>query len=203
MTDETILSTARTEDDIFQAFLAAHKEDGFRWREYWRDYYMDQLTFYYRQKWWVLPCGRFNKRPLSGWKWSSRKLKLQEMIWYAAAGYNLAACAGPSDLVILDYDAPDVVEFNPHTLSMATPKGGQFWCRGPYDEKLGDQLKKVGFDTPRHGIMYGLVPLSKTCTRDKGMNGCDCKEHDFRIREWVDLEEPIAPFSEVARRLLG
>lgn len=191
---------ARNESDIFAAFRSDHPEDGYRWREYWREYYMTQLDFYHKNRWALIPIGKFSKRPLAGFAWSSRKLTQKEAIWYAGGGFNLAVVAG-KDLAIIDWDGQRQLDGKlPGTLTMLTARGLQLWCKGPYDPKFSEPLRARGFDTPRHGTMFSLVPLSKTCSRDKG-GSCFCVEHDFRIREWEDIETPLLPFSEVARAL--
>lgn len=189
---------ARTEDQVYQAFLLEHQADGQRWRDWWRRQWMRQLDYYLDMKFWLIPCGRWSKRPLAGFRWSERSMTREEAIYYAGAGMNLAVKAG--SLVVLDYDHQDGKESD--TLTMVTSKGKQFWSRGPFDGRYGSKLRAAGFDTPRSGEMFALVPLSKTCAKDVG-GKCQCAEHDFRVREWLDIDAEILPFRKVARELLS
>lgn len=195
--------SARTENDVFRDFLGAgHTDDGLRFREWWRRYWMDHLSEYFDLKWKLVPCGKYSKRPLAGFKWSERSLAYEEAVWYAAQGMNLAVVAGPSNLIVLDYDSEAVKPFDTLTLTMRTPKGYQFYTCPPYDESLGARLKKRGFDTPRAGMMFALIPLSRTCVNDRG-GSCGCLVHDFRYREWVNFGADPLPFRKVAKVLLN
>ena len=195
------MSHARTEDEIFETFKGEHAQDGERFKEWWRRYWMDHINMYTDMGWRVFPCGEYSKRPVAGWKWTEKRLDFAGMVWYAARGFNLAAVAG--DMVVLDFDSPAVRGFDVKTLTMVTPKGFQYWTTGPFDPRFYEKLKRAGFDTPRTGPgMYSLVPLSRTCTRDKG--GKDyCLVHDNRYREWVDLTAEALPFRKVAKELVG
>lgn len=201
--------TARTETEIFTEFRSGHVEDGNRWVDHWRQRWMAEVDFWYSQGWYVIPLAKYSKRPLAGYRWSELGgLPKEQTLYYAGAGYNFAVMAGPSRLVILDYDSDSGAPFDTGTLTMRTPKGYQYWCRMPgvgsdlWFAKWGESLRKVGFDTPRAGAMYALVPLSRTCSRDRG-GRCDCHPHahDFRIREWVEPRAPVLPFRTVVKRL--
>jgi hypothetical protein len=194
--------SARTENDIFEQFRVLHPADGIRWTEYWRELWMEQIDEYQDLEWWVFPCGKYSKRPVAGWKWSEKQLHYDGMIWYAGQGYNLAVKLG--ELVVLDYDSPSRRPFDTTTLTMKTPKGYQYWCTGPLPKSadLNVRLAKKGFDTPRSGVMYALVPFSRTCTQDHGGKD-DCYKHDFRYREWVNFGADPQPVRKVLRELLA
>lgn len=187
---------SRTENDIFDAYKQEHGEDGVRWREWWRKYWMDQIGDYFERKWWLVPVGKYSKRPLAGFEWSKRRLGFEEAVWDAAQGLNIAVVA--RDLVILDMDSDSKKPFDTGTLTMKTPKGYQYWCQGPYDVALQEKVRHLGFDVPRSGVMFSLVPLSRTCRNDKG-GRCSCFTHDFRFREWVNFRAECLPFRKVVR----
>ena len=190
---------SRTENDIFDAYKQEHGEDGVRWREWWRRYWMDQIADYFERKWWLVPCGKYSKRPIAGFEWSRKRLSFEETVWFAAQGLNIAVVA--EDLVILDVDSDAKKPYDTGTLTMKTPKGYQYWCSGPFDHGRTSLLRKLGFDVPRSGIMFSLVPLSRTCRNDKG-GKCFCLVHDFRFREWVNFGAECLPFRKVVRELI-
>jgi hypothetical protein len=104
-------------------------------------------------------------------------------------------------LVVLDYDSDSKRPFETSTLTMKTPKGYQYWCEGPMPKAFdSSRLKEKGFDTPRSGAMYSLVPLSRTCVNDHGVTD-NCYKHDFRYREWVSQEIDPQPIRKILREL--
>ena len=69
------------------------------------------------------------------------------------------------------------------------------------DIRWGKELaKNLGFDTIRHGVMFSLVPLSRTCSQDRG-GSCRCLIHDFRFREWANFGAQPLPLRKVLRDL--
>jgi hypothetical protein len=78
--------------------------------------------------------------------------------------------------------------------------------------ELGNRLRKklgAGLDTVRRGVTYELVPLSVTCTKDRGApkhrvnfgkSPCvDGGKHDLRAREWLDLSKPAMTLGTLQR----
>jgi Bifunctional DNA primase/polymerase, N-terminal len=202
------MSLARRKSDMFETFKLDHSGDGYRWREYWQDYWMKQVHMYSRKGWWVIPCGSDNKRPAAGFPWTEKHLGREETIFAAAGGANLAVVMGRSGVAVLDYDgldAPDLA-MTGRTLTLITPKGCQLWTKAPADlrevDPYREPLRKRGFDSVRTGNSYALVPLSQTCA-NPGHEKRDCgEEHDWRIREWLDQEQRMLPFREVAEALV-
>ena len=160
--------------------------------------WFDQIEDYFGRKWELIPCGKFSKRPLAGFEWSKRSLNYEQAVYYAGMGLNMAVKA--DTLSILDIDSQARKPFDTRTLTMRTPKGYQFFTTG--EPTAADQLKakELGFDTIRHGVMFSLVPLSRTCAFDKG-GRCSCLVHDFRFREWVNFGAECLPLRKVLRDL--
>jgi hypothetical protein len=189
---------SRSENDIFEDFKSKHVDDGLRFREWWRRNWFDHVADYFERKWKLLPCGKFSKRPLAGFSWSERELTYEETIYYAGMGLNLAVRA--ETLSILDIDSEALRPFDTKTLTMTTPRGFQFFCTGepsPRDQVIA---KDLGFDTIRHGTMFSLIPLSRTCRNDQG-GSCNCIIHDLRFREWVNFGAEALPLRKVLRDL--
>ena len=196
--------TARSEPEIFETFKGEHQADGLRFREWWRRYWFDHIDDYFERKWYLFPCGRYSKRPLAGWKWGERSLGYEEAVWHAALGENLAVVAGFSGVIAIDMDSEAVKPFDTDTLTMQTPRGYQYWASPPYDDRLGEKLRRAGFDNPRAGNMYSLVPLSRTfpCHQEGKENGCLVHQRP-KIREWVNFGAECKPFRKVAKELVG
>lgn len=195
--------SARTEPEIFDDFRQQHPADGLRWREWWRRYWMDHIRDYFELGWKLLPCGKYSKRPLAGFKWSERDLGYEEAVWYAAQGMNLAVKAGPSGLAILDIDSLSRKPFDTSTLTMKTPRGYQYFTQAPKqdpDERTLMKLQSAHFDMIRANVMYSLIPLSTTCLYDRG-GSCSCLVHDFRVREWVNFGASPQPFNSVVKEI--
>src|SRR5947209_8406362 len=193
---------SRTEDMIFSEFKEKHTDDGLRWREHWRGLWTEAIDDYIHRGWGLILCGKYSKRPVAGFKWGHDCLTRDQAIWYAGQGFNIAVYAG--EMLILDHDSG--VPSDTGTLTMRTPKGYQYFTKGPYahnDGRTTGRLADIGFDIIRSGTMYSLLPLSRTCTKDKG-GTCNCLpgKHDFRIREWLDPKAQVLPFRVVAKRLL-
>lgn len=191
----------------FEAFKRIHSTVSYTgWKE---NIWLEQCRLYERLGWVVIPLAHNKKRPMSGYEWSDSRSYLrtaERMYEYAKTGCNLAVIAGPSKLVLLDFDTlsdPLLDRFREQTMIMATPKGHCIVTSEPYDDPLMLKLhsKYPSFDNPRRDLMYALVPFSQTCTRDKG-KGCNCVRHDYRIREWLTTGNGIIPFRMFAESAL-
>jgi hypothetical protein len=207
------MSMARSKSEIFQLFKEEHVSDGYRWRAYWADYWMQQIKMLKIKGWYVVPCAQNSKSPEAGYPWTDNHLGEREMLYAAGAGQNLAVVMGASNLVVLDYDQKLDLDAmgalrkgEPQTLTLITPKGFQLWTRAPSNMKevqmAASVLKRKGFESVRFGNQYALVPLSQTCAGPEHLKGGCGDDHDWRIREWVDDQAQVLPFREVLEALV-
>jgi len=148
------------------------------------------------------------KRPLqnrSNYSTVNRKwppLRPDRALEWISKDFNLAVL-GMNKIIWLDFDEPDqlpswFLEAARDYLMMRTPRGLAMPVQRDAEiGKLGSQLRRklgVGLDTLRRGVTYELVPLSVTCTKDRGApqhrvnfgkSRCvDGQTHDLRVREW-------------------
>jgi hypothetical protein len=192
------MNEAPTEHDLFERFKAAGLNVS--WTDHLQGLWAEEIRFYMRNGFHLIAIGKNAKVPVQGTPWkTAARLTEEEALEYAANGKNLAVVAGFSGLVILDVDEEIKMDGCP-TLAMRSPRGYAFFTREPFDPDLWRDFEKrhPEFDAPRKGILYQLVPLSKTCVNDHGESH-DCKRHDYRVRTWMDRTMPIIPFAEFVK----
>jgi hypothetical protein len=187
-------------EGLFRYYKANYEKPGYRWRDFWRDAWTNELNFYARMGWHIIPIAKREKKPASD-TWTDEPLTFEQMRWYAASGYNLAVVA--HDMIVIDIDTVERVP-DPlfETLAMSTPRGYAFFTEGEFDRNLWRKLaKKYGYtETPRTDIMYELVPLSITCADPR--HGKDYhRPHVWKVRYWLN-KNPVLRFREVVKRCL-
>jgi len=201
---------AKTQAQMFEIYKGEiykglHVNDGYRWRDWMKDKWKESIAICQANKFKLLPIGYRTKKPQTGFKWSKMDYSYEEALDHAIKGFNLAIMAGPSKIVMLDYDSHDIDQrlATIQTLTILTPRGLCFLARTPYDDLAFDRLKEKypKFDTPRVDIMYALAPLSITCIYDvKGRH--QCQQHDYRVREWIKTENLIS-FKDFVDEAIG
>lgn len=207
------MSIARSKSEIFQLFKEEHASDGYRWRSYWTDYWLQQVKVLVERRFCVIPCAQNSKSPEAGYPWTDNHLTEREMLYAAGAGQNLAVVMGASNLVVLDYDQKleldamgAIRKGEPQTLTLITPKGFQLWTKAPANMKEVEAARSIlkgrGFESVRSGNQYALVPLSQTCAGVDHLKGGCGDDHDWRIREWDDDRAQILSFREVLEDLI-
>lgn len=177
------------------------------WSKWWESKWHDTIRLYERLEWKIIAINKGTKRPVAQTAWATEPgLDARRMIDYTTQGFNLAVVAGPSGIAALDYDSKDMTipleQMARETMTMRTPRGFCFVTKEPYSNKAFLALKKKlpGFESARVNILYELVPLSKTCTRDHAPEH-ECTLHDYRIREWLRPASfhNIIPFKEFCK----
>jgi hypothetical protein len=188
-------------EGLFRYYKANYEKPGYRWRDYWRDAWTQELNWYCRLGWHIIPIAPREKKPATD-TWVEEPLTFEQMRWYAAAGYNLAVVA--HRLCIIDVDT---IERIPNqlfrTLAMRTPRGYAFFTKGfnmELWEELREKYRGTFTETPRTDIMYELVPLSVTCADPR--HGKEYhRPHVWKVRYWLN-RNPILRFREVVKRCL-
>ena len=195
---------ARTQAQTFEDYKRtdAHLST---WKDWILSNWSVQVKAYESLGWWMIPLGRRSKKPQAGFSWNAESLNAKEALDHAAHDGNIGVVAGPSRLVILDYDKKEIPNklLNVETIKAITPRGYQFFTEEPFDGKKYETLKLAypGLDSsPRVDIMYAVVPLSITCTGEKGSSHI-CQKHDYRIREWQSFNTLLS-FEELVSVVL-
>jgi hypothetical protein len=207
-----LIPKARTAKDVFNAEYQEQK-DAMTWRTYRAEIWASEIRQYILWGWKLIPIAVRQKLPIrSQSNYRSRGalgpyLSLDEAIQWTKDDFNLAVVAGPSNLIILDADDPELWAESGRFLkwkTMRTPRGFAIPMtrEGVTREKI-DFLKKRGYDF-REDVAYELVPNSQTCIHDHDLHGrshpgprdpCLEGSHDYRIREWIGTNR-IASFAE-------
>jgi hypothetical protein len=188
--------------ELFEEFKASQPK-GLRWRVYFAGWRLGQfLTLYdYIKRPWLILIAPKGKRPFPGFMWADQSLSQREAIYFLGAGYNLGLVTGLSRprLCVLDLDTQrSDLRFN--TLTQRTPRGLQFFFVDDVKDrpKIVEWAKARGFDNPRTGITYVLIPPSITCAKDTKEHKHEGQPHEWRVRYWAQLA-PIRPISEVMK----
>ena len=188
-----------TPNELFEQYKQAGAQK--RWREHHADWKLQQFNaiFRYVPEPYLILLSPKSKRPLEGYMWSERSLSKDEAIYYIGAGYNVGIVAGFSrpKLCILDQD--DSSHYDSwQTLTSKTPRGLQYFFIDDFDDRprLVEWARKKGYDLPRTGITYVLIPPSQTCINDSKKH--ECIKHEYRLRYWL-REKPLMKISEVVK----
>ena len=177
------------------------------WTLHWEHIWSEHIATYLSLGWHLMPIAPRSKKPLDHYKWDVAKpLDQVRALDFMRAGCNIAVVAGPSRLVILDFDseiAPELHDMAHLTMTARTPRGYQFYTGA--DISLGGQLyaryvsrlkrRFPNMDSPRVNVMYALVPPSQS-----DRNNEEGEKTDYRVRLWIPgaPEKPIA-FSRFVR----
>ena len=181
--------------------------NGERWGEHWLSMWTESITRCLSLRMHLIPLAHNSKHPLERTHWSlDKRLNLKRALDFIGTGCNIGVVAGPSRLVILDYDSEIPNSLTPAinlTLTVKTPRGHQFYTKEPFSPSAYKVLKKrfPKFDTPRAGMMYALIPYSSTCTRDHE-GGCDCEKHDYRLRTFLSGADAPIPFKDFVKGVI-
>ncbi len=196
-----------TQAQLFEKFKA--KDLRMSWGDYWEGICNRDLQLYYSLGWHLIPIAKHRKAPLRGEAWAEKEYSLhyQIALEMLCDGFNLGVVAGLSKLVLLDIDSelPGCLKtLALDTMLEKTPRGYCVFLAEPFDLKLWKRFAKKfpEFDNPRHGMMYALVPPSRTCINDfRGMD--NCTRHEFRVRDWLSAPTKPMPFKEFAEKALA
>jgi hypothetical protein len=197
---------APTLHSIFQEWKSTWEyrdmnDKGQNWTQHWMHVWALHINMYLQNGWHLIPLAPKSKRPLEAYHWDVAKpLDQVRAMDFVRAGCNIGVVAGPSRLVILDFDedtefvGEDILSLTP---TVRTPRGYQFFTKAPISkgglERLRRKFPKM--DTPRTGIMYALVPPSQS----DALNDSDPNKHDYRVRLFVSSAEKPMGFSRFAR----
>lgn len=197
---------APTLHDIFEQWKALPEKSESSWTQHWEEVWARHISMYLSMKWHLIPLAPKSKQPLDHYKWDVAKpLDQVRAMDFVRTGCNIAVVAGPSGLVILDFDqeiAPELRDLIHLTPTVRTPRGYQFFTKSDQGHKqtfqvLVKRLKRrfPNMDTPRTDIMYALVPPSQSDLYNETE-----ERHDYRVRLWVPggREEPMG-FSRFVR----
>ena len=187
-----------TANELFEQYKQAGAQK--RWREHHTDWKLQQFNTLYKyvDAPYLILLAPKSKRPLEGYMWSEKSLTRDGAIYYMGAGYNIGIVAGFSKpkLCIVDKDNDKDGADNWQTLTSKTPRGFQYFFIDDFDDRprLVEWARKKGYDLPRTGITYVLIPPSETCINDSKEH--DCIRHEYRLRYWL-REKPLMKISEV------
>ena len=197
---------AMTLHDYFEKFRGTGVR-AMSWRDYWLLKWADVIDLYLNMGFFLIPLPKHSKVPFGKFNWTTGNYGRDALLTHVKEGGNLAVVAGlcSPKLVLVDCDSPLVLDDYPATMTMRSARGVQFFTKEPFDEVLGERLKKKfpDIDSFRTQIMYSLVPLSVTCFGDSG-NGCSEKghAHDWRVRDWL-YRGKLMSFRAFAKAMLA
>lgn len=159
---------------MFKDWKATEPEHN--WRDEWALRWKSLLMDYQSRGWKMIPIPSCKKAPPPV-NWDEDTYDINYLYRHATEKKgNIAIVAGPSNLLIYEFDgkvAPPKVE---GARRLSTPNGWALFLPNPISERLDKELRAVpSFDTVRFDIMYQLVPLSQTFD-DNGQ---------LKVREWV------------------
>ena len=208
-----ILPSAPTLHELFEAFLTTKDRFSQTWGQHWYQECKRQLDLYYSLNWHVFPIVPYKKAPLAKEPWAEKEYHLPydialRMITQKKEPFNIAVVAGLSGLVLLDFDVSDIPDglasLIPLNMTERTPRGGTFFTKAPFDAKLYKKFKKLYpfFDTPRRGLMYCLLPPSRSCIH-ASREGDNCVQHDYKVRSWISPVMTPRHFSEFIEQAIA
>lgn len=192
---------APTMHDLFEQFKKRREGMNYTWTLWYRREWARHIDHYINLGLHLIAIQKGLKVPVANRHWDKEEsLDKRRAIDYIEQGFNLAVVGGLSQpaVSILDYDSKEMTNqlilAADKTLTASTPNGFAFFLKGKMDRTDWENIKAKypPFDTLRDAINYELVPLSKTCTQDKGGKEHNCAVHDYRVRTWLnDLRNPL------------
>lgn len=201
----SMIAIAPKISEVFEQWKANPYRDKITWTQHWENVWAQHIAMYLSMNWHLIPLAPKSKKPMQRFHWDVEKpLDQVRAMDFVRSGCNLAVVAGPSNLVILDFDSdipPELRDMLHLTQTVRTPRGYQFFCKSDVGDKMTFQryVRKLkrrfpNMDTPRTDIMYALVPPSQS-----DRNNEESENPDYRVRLWVSHAENTMAFSRFVR----